>query len=209
MRQTKASASVRWIQNAVFAGLTSVFLFTDTVAAAATDTAASFVQKAAVEAIAILSNRSIEDSERRARFRGAILRNFDAPAIARLVVEPYWARASADQQSRFQAVFAGALANIYTERFYDYDGQSLQIKSAHADASGATIVRSTISTPTGSTVYDVDWIVTGPAGREKFLDVVIDGVSTSATTKQDYASFLRGANGNLDALSAALKAKGN
>jgi phospholipid transport system substrate-binding protein len=184
-------------------------MFSNAMVAAATDPAASFVRKAAVEAIAILSNRALQDNERRAQFRGAILRNFDAATIGQLVVEPYWARASADQQNRFQAVFAGALANIYTERFYDYDGQSLQIKSTRADAAGTTIVRSTISTPTGSTVYDVDWIVTGPVGREKFLDVVIDGVSTSATTKQDYASFLRGANGNLDALSTALKAKGN
>jgi phospholipid transport system substrate-binding protein len=209
MARIKTSVPSRWIQNAVLAGLTSTFLFGNAIAVAATDPAALFVRKAAVEAIAILSNRSLQDNERRTQFRGAILRNFDAAAIARLVVEPYWARASADQQSRFQAVFAGALANIYTERFYDYDGQSLQIKSTRADASGTTIVRSTISTPTGSTVYDIDWIVTGPSGQERFLDVVIDGVSTSATTKQDYASFLRGANGNLDALSTALKAKGN
>lgn len=176
---------------------------------AAASRPASFVQSAATEAIAILSNKSIADQDRRAQFRAAILKHFDAEAIGKMVVEPYWSRASPEQQSRFQSIFAGALANIYTDRFYDYDGQSLQIKAVQAGAPGTTMVRSTISTPTGSHVYDVDWIVTGPTGREKFLDVVIDGVSTSTTTKQDYGSFLRGANGNLDALTAALKARAN
>jgi ABC-type transporter MlaC component len=39
--------------------------------------------------------------------------------------------------------------------------------------------------------------------------VVIDGVSTSVTTQQDYASVLRAANGDLDVLISALKSKAN
>jgi phospholipid transport system substrate-binding protein len=175
---------------------------------AATDPAASFVQKAATEAIAVLSNSSLPDQDKRSAFRNVILKNFDTPAIARLVVEPFWVKATSNQQTQFQAVFQGALANIYTERFFDYDGQSLQIKGTHQGPDGGTVVQTTIATPTGSKTYDVDWIVSGPPGKEKFLDVVIDGISTSITTQQDYGSVLRSSNGNLDALTAALKAKG-
>lgn len=208
MAPTKTVHASRWLRGWAVAVSFGALLASGAVAAA-TSPAALFVQTAATEAIAILSNKSLADQDRRMQFRAAILKHFDAPAIGQLVVEPYWSRSSPDQQSRFQSVFAGALANIYTDRFYDYDGQSLQIKSIQAGAPGTTMVRSTISTPTGNNVYDVDWIVTGPAGHEKFLDVVIDGVSTSTTTKQDYGSFLRGANGNLDALTAALKARAN
>ena len=178
------------------------------IAVAAADTATSFVQKSAIEAIAILSNKATPEAGRREQFRAAILKNFDVPAIGRTAVEPYWAKATPDQQSRFQAIFQGALANIYTERFFDYDGESLQVKATHPDSTGATVVQTTIATPTGNKAYDVDWIVSGAPGKEKFLDVVIDGVSTSATTQQDYASVLRSSNGNLDALTAALTAKG-
>ena len=66
----------------------------------------------------------------------------------------------------------------------------------------------TVATPTGAKSYDVDWMVTGAAGKEKFLDVVIDGISTSLLTQQDYASVLGSTNGDLDALTTALKAKG-
>lgn len=209
MAQTNTAAKASgWLL--AFAAATSFgALFSGGAVTAAASRPASFVQSAATEAIAILSNKAIADQDRRVQFRTAILKYFDAVAIGQMVVEPYWSRASPEQQSRFQSVFSGALANIYTDRFYDYDGQSLQIKAVQPGAAGTTMVRSTISTPTGSHVYDVDWIVTGPSGREKFLDVVIDGVSTSTTTKQDYGSFLRGANGNLEALTAALKARAN
>lgn len=177
-------------------------------ARAATDHATIFVQKAASEAIGVLQDRSLPDDERRAKFRSVIQKSFDSPAIGRLVVGPYWNASTPDQQSRFQAVFEGALANIYTDRFFDYDGRSLQITETRANSSGTSSVRTTVATPTGDKTYDVEWIVAGPAGKEKFLDVVIDGISTSITTQQDYASVLRAANGNLDALTTALRAKG-
>ena len=174
---------------------------------AANDHAATFVMKSATEAIAILSSKSVPEQDRRTQFRKLILKNFDAPAIGRLVVEPYWGKASPDQQYHFQSAFESALAKIYTERFFDYDGESLQIRGDRAGTPGTTIVQTTIATPTGSKTYDVDWVVTGAAGKEKFLDVVIDGVSTSRTTQQDYGSVLRTSNGNLDALTALLQAK--
>lgn len=176
--------------------------------AAAADPASQFVQKSAVDAIAVLSNRAMPDADRRLHFRTIILKNFDAPAIGRFVVGPYWAKAKPDQQARFQAVFEGALANIYSERFFDYDGQSLAVKGVHTGDQGVTVVKTTVATPTGAQSHDVDWSVTGPAGKEKFLDVVIDGISTSLLTQQDYASVLDSTQGDLDALTKALKAKG-
>jgi phospholipid transport system substrate-binding protein len=176
--------------------------------ALAGDPASQFVQKSAVEAIAILSNRALPDADRRLQFRTIILKNFDAPAIGRFVVGPHWAKAKPDQQTRFQAVFEGALANIYTERFFEYDGQSLAVKAVQQGDPGVTVVKTTVATPTGAKSYDVDWMVTGAPGKEKFLDVVIDGISTSLLTQQDYASVLDSTKGDLDALTTALKAKG-
>jgi phospholipid transport system substrate-binding protein len=178
-------------------------------AAAAQDHAAVFVQKAATEAITVLTDSALSGTARRGRFQSIILTHFDASSIARFVVGPYWSRATPDQQKRFEQVFEGALASIYTERFYDYDGESLQIKGTRPGEAGVAVVQTTIDTPTGTKSYDVQWMVAGPAGGEKLIDVVIDGVSTSKTTQQDYASVLRASNGDLDALTTALKSKVN
>jgi phospholipid transport system substrate-binding protein len=175
--------------------------------AVAQERAVNFVQTAASQAISVLGDRSLESTVRRGKFEAIVLSHFDAPTIGRFVVGPYWSHATPDQHERFEKAFERALAAIYTERFYDYDGESLQVQGTHPGDNGSTVVQTTISTPAASKTYDVDWIVSGPAGREKLLDVVIDGVSTSRTTQQDYFSLLRSSGGNLDALTAALLAK--
>lgn len=175
--------------------------------AATTDAASAFVQKTAVKAIDVLSNTSLQQSDRRTHFRKIILKTFDVPAIGRFVLGAYWSKASPDQQKRFLDVFEGALADIYIERFFDYDGHTLKLNGARVAENGATLVQSTVATPTGRKVYSVEWLVTGSAGKELFLDVVIDGVSTTMTTQQDYASVLRATDGNLDELVSRLQAK--
>lgn len=207
MRQTNCSSVISraaWLA----ATLLALSLFGTANARAAANHATVFVRQAASEAIGILQDRSLPDDQRRAKFQSVILKAFDSPAIGRLVIGPYWTKSTPDQQGRFQAVFEGALANIYTDRFFDYEGRSLQITETLTNPNGTSTVRSTVSTPTGDKTYDVEWIVMGPPGNEKFQDVVIDGISTSITTQQDYLSVLRAANGNLDALTTALKAKG-
>ena len=174
---------------------------------AAIDPAAAFVQKAAAEAIIILQRPSVAEAQRKSDFKAVLLRQFDSLAVAQFVTGPYWATASSAQQKRFEAIFENALARIYTDRFFDYDGNSVQIKSTHPSAGGTTIVQTLVSSPSGGKTYDVDWVVSSGTGTAKLIDVVIDGVSTSMTTKQDYGSFLRTASGNLDALSAALERK--
>ena len=199
--------SIIWRATSLVAAIVATACLASRAVDAANNHAETFVLKSATAAIAILSNKSLPEKDRRMKFQTIILNNFDVTAIGRIVVEPYWSNAPPDQQTRFQQIFQSALANIYTERFFDYDGESLRVRGTHAGTPGSTIVQTTIATPTGYTTYDVDWVVTGPAGKEKVLDVVIDGVSTSLTTQQDYGSVLRGNNGNLDALTAALIAK--
>ena len=167
----------------------------------------SFVKGVAQEAIGVLNNKGLADQARKTSFRTVILKNFDAPAVGQFVLGSYWAKATPEQQAKFQDVFKEALAQIYIERFFDYDGQSLQVIGSKAGEAGVTVVQTTVGTPTGGTVYNVDWLVLGSGDHLNLIDVVIDGVSTMSTTKQDYASVLRSTNGNLDGLTSRLAEK--
>lgn len=174
------------------------------VAASATSTA--FVQSKGAEAIGILSNASVPEADRRAKFSNIVLQTFDVAMVGRAVLGSYLTKASPEQLAKFLAVFKDALAQIYVGRFFDYDGQSLQVKGSRQGDGGTTIVESSVATPTGNDVHNVDWVIVGAAGSERLIDVVVDGISTNATTQQDYASVLRSANGNLDTLTAKLQA---
>ncbi len=175
-------------------------------AAAASTPFTAFVQAKGAEAIGVLSNASVPEADRRKQFSSIVLQTFDVSLVGQAVLGSYLAKASPDQLARFQAVFKDALAQIYIGRFFDYDGQSLQVKGSRQGDGGTTIVESSVATPTGSNVHNVDWVVSGTSGKERLIDVVVDGVSTNTTTQQDYDSVLRSANGNLDALTARLQA---
>jgi phospholipid transport system substrate-binding protein len=169
--------------------------------------ARQFVDTSAKQGIQILSNRAASDADRRAQFATVVLAAFDSDGIGRLVVGPAWATATPEQQARFQAVFKRALVNIYLERFFDYDGESLRTFGAAPTANDAMIVTSTVSTPSGSGKHNLEWLVVRRAGQQKILDVTIDGVSTTATTASDYQSVLRATGGNFDRLIGLLDAK--
>lgn len=166
-----------------------------------------FVKSMAVNAIDVLSDRNMPAEQRRERFGNLIRQAFDAPAIARSVLAAKWATATPEQQARFLRVYERALIQIYTDRFFDYDGHSLQVVGSQAQADGMTLVRSTVATPTGSNTYNVDWIVSPLNGGQRFFDVVIDGISTNQTTRQDYMAVLLASGGDLDRLIALLEAK--
>jgi phospholipid transport system substrate-binding protein len=136
-----------------------------------------------------------------------VLETFDSEGIGRHVVAPVWGNATPEQRDRFQAVFKKALINTYIERFFDYDGESLKTVGTRAANEGAVIVQSTVATPSGTDRYNLDWLVVSRDGSQKFFDVVIDGVSTTETTAQDYQSVLRNSGGDFDRLIGLLEKK--
>lgn len=207
-RRSKSFApALRPVKIATLFATLAIALAMPVAAAAAPADPVTFVKVAAQDAIGILNNTQLAGEDRKSRFRAVILKHFDAPAVGQYVLGGYWAKASPDQQSRFQNVFKEALAQIYIERFFDYDGHSLQVIGSKTGDAGATVVQSTVATPTGGTTYNVDWVVLQAGGALSLIDVVIDGVSTMSTTKQDYASVLRSTNGNLDSLTNRLAEK--
>lgn len=174
---------------------------------ATTNNAIAFVKKAGVDAIKVLSAKDLSVTERKTRFRELILENFDAPAIARFVLGRYWQSASEDQKTRFLETFKGALVHTYMTKFFDYSSESLSVSNASADADGGIIVHSEIKNPTGTESYDLDWHIVDADSVPKLIDLSIDGVSTTLTQKQDYASVLQITGGDVDDLINKLKAQ--
>lgn len=175
-------------------------------AAARDNPAETYVTTMAVKAINVLSDRSLSAPNRHQRFEELILSSFDAPQIARYVLGSRWDDATDDQKARFLKVYERALVKTYTDKFFDYDGHSLHVIGSQPDGAGA-LVKTTVATPTGTDTYKVNWLVTQSNQKQQFFDVVIDGVSTNRTTRQDYAAVLRSNGGDLNQLIALLEAK--
>lgn len=201
------------IRHALFGTLTAAFvaLSFGPSGASATDfanvKAIAFVKKAGADAINVLSANDLVAQQRKSRFRELILENFDTPAIARFVLGRHWQSASNDQKTRFVEAFKGALVRTYMMKFFDYSGESLTVSDATADPDGSIVVHSEVKNPTGTETYDLNWHIVDAKNALKLIDISINGVSTTLTQKQDYASVLQSTGGNVDDLIAKLKAQ--
>lgn len=171
------------------------------------DAATGFVQTVGVRSMGILSDKSAKADDRRQRFAEVILANFDAAGIGRFVLGAHWTKASSAQQQAFLKVFDRALVKTYTDRFFDYDGNSLKVIGTQAGSLESMLIKTTVADPLRGETYKVDWMVIGSDGGEKLFDVIVDGVSTTITIRAEYQSVLAGNGGDLDKLTAALDAK--
>jgi len=193
-------------KTAIVAGLIVPVLFASIhhASALSTNKSVRYVEQTAVRSIRVLADKKISKTARRQKFQKIVITSFDVPAVARYVTGSAWRKSTKQQKIRFTSIFRLALAQIYTARFFKYDAGSLRTRGTKPMKNGFTLVRSVVSTPTKNGHYNVDWLVRDKAGKQRFIDVIIDGISTNKTTKQDYFSVLHANKGNLDMLTDRL-----
>ena len=99
------------------------------------------------------------------------------------------------------------VVNVYTQRFGDYKGQKLDVKSARPIGNDDVLVTSYIIPADGSDNIQVDWRVRNRGGSLKIVDVLVSGVSMSVTQRSDFSAVIQRGGGKLDTLLAYLKEK--
>ncbi|TDP46401.1 ABC-type transporter MlaC component [Zavarzinia compransoris] len=165
--------------------------------------AIAYVRAEAAEGIGILGDARLTPDQRREKFRTFLMAALDVKAIGQYVCGSYWAKAGDDQRTRFYAVFEGALLRTYIDLLDDYSGQSVDVSEAKA-AGDIMVVTTSVTGGSSQDTRSLDWEVLESGRTLKLFDIVVDGVSTTDTTREDYLAVLRQAGGDLDALIARL-----
>jgi len=175
-------------------------------AARAVEPAKNFLVSLSETAMAQLSDAEAGEQQREERFRTLFRANFDIDAIGQFVVARYWRGASEEQRRRFIETFEDVLVQRFLPMFEEASGPSLEFGRESRDESIAdlVIVNSVIRQDSGQTIR-VDWRLSNRAGEYRILDIVAEGVSLAITYRQEYASVLARAGGNVDALTDLLE----
>lgn len=176
--------------------------------AAAAQPAKAFLEDLAVTAMNQLADAEIAQAEREANFRSLFRQNFDLEAIGRFVLARYWRAASENQRVSFLATFEDVLVQRFLPLFRQAAGPDLNFVREATDNSqpDLVIVKSVISA-IGEEPIRVDWRLAHNGEAYKILDIVAEGVSLAITYRQEYASVVSQAGGNVDALTEQLRAK--
>src|SRR6266481_727011 len=153
-----------------------------TIIPAAADTnPTEFVRHLGNQALGVIRG-DMTPAEKRSYFRRLFDEDFDVAEISRFVLGPYNRVASDAERQEFHRLLKDYLVLIYSQRFTQYRGESLNVTGSRADDQGGTVTSQIISPLVGPPI-EVDWRLSVHDGLYKISDVVIDGVSMAASQR--------------------------
>ena len=168
--------------------------------------AQEFVQNMGADAIAFLSDNSLDEGAKQKRFATMLDQNFDMQTIGRFVLGRYWKQYTPEQQAEYQKHFRSMIVSIYSDRLEEYDNQNFEVTGADKTKDDEYTVNSNIVSETGQTI-PVAWKVRDKDGSFKIIDVSVENVSMAITKRNEFSSIIQSNGGNPAALLDHMKAK--
>jgi phospholipid transport system substrate-binding protein len=173
--------------------------------AATNGNADEFIRQVGNEAIQSLTNRTLDDQQRKDRFREILNRTFKVPLIARFTLGRYWRKATKEQQAEYRTLFEDFVVMAYAARFRDFSGENFSVGAVRDINARDKLVNSKLILKDGSAVL-VHWRVRG-GDTYKIIDVLVEGVSMAITQRDEFAAIINQKGGQVEGLLAALRKK--
>ena len=168
--------------------------------------AADFVRGFGDQAIAMLTDESLDREARTREFRRLLTAGFHMEAIGRFVLGRHWRRASATERAEFAQLFEDYLVASYGEKLSAYSGEQFVVQGGRPKGKSGAIVTSRIVPPEGAPLR-IEWRLRRSAGTWRIIDVVVEGVSMAVTQRSEFSSVIASRGGKMDGLLEALRGK--
>ena len=132
---------------------------------------------------------------------------FDLPTLAQFTLGEYWQDISTGQRAAFQDAFGRHIAVTTIRRFRDFERAPLQHLGSRSVGDTDTLLGTQATRRDGSTARLV-WRLRPADDGWRVVDIVLDGVSLSLTSRDEFTAFLRRHDGEVAALTDALASGG-
>ncbi len=190
----------------VLLGTTALIAAPATRAVALSEAEARRLIDAAVSEINKVINSGRSASSMYRSFEGIFTKYADVPTIARSALGPPARSASRTQISNFTKAFAGYMARKYGKRFREFAGGTVEVTGARA-VKNFQEVRA-VAKLRGQSPFAVSFMVSDRSGRDKFFDLLIEGISLLKSERAEVGAMLDKRRGNIDALIGDLQRAG-
>ncbi|PSL21261.1 MlaC/ttg2D family ABC transporter substrate-binding protein [Shimia abyssi] len=130
----------------------------------------------------------------------------DVQIIARSALGPDARGLSSSQLNAYTKAFQGYMARKYGKRFNEFVGGQIDVK-------GSRKVKSFYEVKTsvklrGQSPFEVNFLVSDRSGKDKFFDMIIEGISLRLSEKAEIGAMLDRNGGNINGLINDLKKAG-
>lgn len=166
--------------------------------------------KALVDKLVADINRVINSGMAERRMYGEFERIFvayaDVPTIARSVLGPPARGLNRSELSAYTKAFTGYMSRKYGKRFREFIGGKIEVIRAEPWKSHFQV--HTVTTMAGIAPFSVIYRVSDRSGRDKFFDMLIEGISMLKSEAVEMAALLEKRRGDVGRLTADLQRLG-
>ena len=159
-----------------------------------------FVSNFADNAISILSNESLNASQKNIQFTELVMSSIDMNLISKFVLSKYWKLATDDQKKEYLAAFKQYFISSYANKLDQYSGEKVVIVSSNAAKKFVIVKSNIVRDGTDTLKIELDWRLLTRDGRTKIIDLSIEGISLIIAQREEFQSFLANNDNSLDAL---------
>ena len=168
-----------------------------------------FVSNFADNAISILSNESLDASQKNIQFTELVMSSIDMNLISKFVLSKYWKLATDDQKKAYLAAFKQYFISSYANKLDQYSGEKVIIVSSNAAKKFVIVKSNIVRDGTDTLKIELDWRLLTRDGQTKIIDLSIEGISLIIAQREEFQSFLANNNNSLDALISKLNSINN
>ena len=159
-----------------------------------------FVSNFADNAISILSNESLNASQKNIQFTELVMSSIDMNLISKFVLSKYWKLATDDQKKAYLAAFKQYFISSYANKLDQYSGEKVIIVSSNAAKKFVIVKSNIVRDGTDTLKIELDWRLLTRDGQTKIIDLSIEGISLIIAQREEFQSFLVNNDNSLDAL---------
>ena len=159
-----------------------------------------FVSNFADNAISILSNDSLDASQKNIQFTELVMSSIDMNLISKFVLSKYWKLATDDQKKAYLAAFKQYFISSYANKLDQYSGEKVVIVSSNAAKKFVIVKSNMVRDGTDTLKIELDWRLLTRDSQTKIIDLSIEGISLIIAQREEFQSFLANNDNSLDAL---------
>lgn len=189
-------------RSAIFTGASSALTFGLAPAFALNETEARRLIDSVVTDITRAINSGKTGNALYRDFEAIFTRYADVATIARSALGPPARSASSAQLRTFTRAFTGYISRKYGKRFREFQGGVIEVTGARPVKSFQQV--RAVAKLRGEAPFDVTFMVSDRSGKDKFFDLLIEGISLLKAERSEIGAVLDRVGGDIDKLSAEL-----
>ena len=164
-----------------------------------------FVEELVNDAISKLSDKNLNDEEKKNFIENIAVENVDINALGMYTLGELRKSTDTNDLDKYQEAFKKYFLKSLTSRLTDYSSNKFEIISAEKKSSKYTIVKSKILSSGNKPEIKIDWrVYTKNAEKPLIRDLIVEGLSLARTQKEEFASILTSNNNDINILISKL-----